>query len=113
MVTRIPLSNRRRLLTEWFLIGFVVRFAFAVVITLLMARDFEAVMLYLVDLPTIWCLDIVERLFSSVVAKQLSGNHPYYVTFNILGSFMWGFLFALASFAISSLRARRHIASSE
>ncbi len=98
---------------EWLLIGFVVRMALAIVITLLQTRDFEAVMLYLLDLPTIGCLAIVERFFPSSVVKQLSGNHPYYVPLNILGSFIWGLLFALAAFTINWLRARKHFDTSE
>ena len=97
-------------MANWFLIGFVVRVALAVIIALLMTRDFEAGMLYLADLPTIGCLEMVERLFSSNMAKHLSGNHPYYVPFNLLGSFIWGLLFMLAAFSVSLIKARRHVA---
>jgi len=103
-------SNRGRLAANWFLIGFLVRAALAIVITLLMARNLEAGMLYLVDFPTIACLDLVERFFSSRMAKQLSGNHPYYVPLNILSSFIWGLLFMLAAFAVSLIRRRKHLA---
>ena len=109
--TRITFSNRRRLMARWFLIGFLVRLALAIVITLLMAWNWEAVMLYLADFPTILCLDLVESVLPSSVAKQLSGNHPFYVPMNILGALIWGFLFMLASLAFSLIKSRKPLLS--
>jgi hypothetical protein len=100
-------SKRGRLLAKWFLIGFVVRMTLAVFITLLMTKDLEAGMLYLADFPTIACLDLIERSSPSL-ANQLSGNHPYYVPLNLLGSFIWGLLFMLAAYLVRLIKARKH-----
>jgi hypothetical protein len=97
-------------MAKWFLIGFLVRAGLAIGVTLLMAKNLEAGMLYLADLPTIWCLDLVERMLSLSVAKQLSGNHPYYVPLNILGALIWGILFMLAALAFSLIKNRKPFA---
>ena len=71
-----------------------------------MACGFEAVMLYLADIPTIWCFDLMEMMLSSSVAKQLAGSHPFYIPLNILGSLIWGFLFMLAFLTFSLIKRR-------
>jgi hypothetical protein len=106
--TRINYSNRRRLIGRWFVIGFLVRTALAIVVTLLAVWNWEAGMLYLADLPTIFCFDLIERMLPASVAKLLAGSHPFYIPLNILGSLIWGFLFMLAALAFSLIRSRRN-----
>jgi hypothetical protein len=105
ITTNINFSDRRRLIFRWFLIGFLARAALAIVITLLMVRSFESAMLYLADFPTILCFALVERLSPSV-ARQLAGNDPFYIPFNILGALIWGFLFMLVALAFSLIKSR-------
>jgi len=104
---RINFRNLRRLFARWFLIGFLVRAALAILITLLMVvRSFESGMWYLADLPTILCYELIEMMLPLSVAKQLAGKDPFYVPLNILGALIWGFLFMLAALAFSLIRSR-------
>ena len=83
-----------RLVGKWFFIGAGVRLSLAVIVTILIKQDLEASMLYFVDVPTIFCLDVVRKLVSADLASTMTGSHPYYVWLNVLGSVLWGILFA-------------------
>ena len=104
--TRMDVSNLPRLMARWFMVGFLVRAALAIVITLMMVVNFEAGMWYLADLPTIGCLALVESMISPSVARQLAGNDPFYIPLNILGALIWGFLFMLAALAFSLTKSQ-------
>ena len=92
-------------MARWFLIGVLVRVAFAIVITLLALRNFESLMLYFADLPTFLCFELIEGISPSV-AKLVAGNDPFYIPLNILGALIWGFLFMLAALAFSLISSR-------
>jgi hypothetical protein len=99
-----------RVLVKWFAIGVVVRMALALTVTLLMAVDWEAGMIYLADLPTMLSLDLLESISPSMT-HLLSGGHPFYVLMNILGSCIWGLLFMLAACFFSWIKGRRQVHS--
>jgi len=95
-----------RIIVKWFVIGFTVRLALAAVVTLLITKDLEASMLYFADLPTIFCLEVVERIVSNDLAARLSGSHPYYIQLNLLGACVWGVLFVLARLIVAAARGK-------
>lgn len=88
-------ANRRRTMVKWFLIGFGVRAFLAVVLTLWQLIDWEAVMLYLADLPTMLFFDGLDVFFPDSVSRALEGSHPFYIPMNVIGSFLWGGIFML------------------
>src|SRR5262245_13290617 len=100
---------RRRLLFKWFAIGFLIR----LVLGLMVFRqiryvDWEAAMAYLMAVPTLACALLLERIFPAI--GSLTGGHPYYIPFNLLGVVVWGILFALVAWLFSvvarAIRAR-------
>lgn len=92
-------------MARWFLIGFLVRVALAIVITLLMLVNWESGMLYLADVPTLFCFELME-MFSPHVAKLVAGKDPFYIPLNIMGALIWGFLFMLAALTFSLIKSR-------
>jgi hypothetical protein len=95
-----------KIIVRWFVIGFIVRLGLAVLVTLLMRHDLEASMLYLLDIPTVFCLDVAERLVSRDTVLILDRGHPYYVPMNVLGSALWGFLFVLIRLMVAAVRGK-------
>jgi hypothetical protein len=95
-----------KFIVKWFVIGLTVRLGLAGIVTLLMRNDLEASMLYLADIPTIFCLEVAERLVSRNFAVRLSGGHPYYIPMNLLGGALWGFLFVLVRLIVAAARGK-------
>lgn len=80
-------------MARWFLIGFGIRAALGVIVTIGLSYDREAGMLYLLDGPTIACLTLLENFVSNRIAGILAGSHPYYIQLNLFASLLWGTIF--------------------
>jgi len=91
-------ASRHPALVKWFLIGFGIRASLTIAITLWALVNFEAVMVYLADLPTMLFLDLLENSSPSL-SLALTGSHPFYVPMNLVGSFLWGGIFLLIPLA--------------
>ena len=85
----------RYTMRQWFLIGFGVRAALAIVVTLMGLWSFEAVMMYLADLPTFLLLTLAEAFLPSSWFTVLVGGDPLYLPMNLLGCLLWGAIFML------------------
>ena len=90
---RTPRSNRGRLAAKWFLIGFLVRAALAIVITLLMARNSR-------QACCIWLIFQLSRAWiwskGSLVGhgQTAFGKSSLLRAFEYLGSFLWDSFYA-------------------
>jgi hypothetical protein len=94
---------------KWFLIGVGVRAVLAVVVFLMALRNFEALMLYLADLPTMLFLALAEMALPDSLFKVLAGGDPFYIPMNLAGCLLWGGIFTLIPFTRSLLfRLRRN-----
>jgi hypothetical protein len=80
---------------KWFLIGFGVRAVFAVVVFLMALRNFEALLLYLADVPTILFLALAEMTLPRSMFTALAGGDPFYIPMNVVGCLLWGAIFIL------------------
>ncbi len=87
---------RLTLVRKWFLVGFAIRLGLAIIITLLIRGNLEASMLYFTDIPTISLISVWEK-FSGT---NFQSAHPYYVSFNLIASLIWGLIFAVASLTV-------------
>lgn len=97
---------------KWFLLGFGIRAILAVVVTLIALSNFEAVMWYLADLPTILIIDLSEKLLPHSLFRILTGGEPFYVPMNLVGSLLWGGIFTLVPLTRNTvLRLRRNEAT--
>lgn len=68
---------------------------FAVVVFLMMIRNFEAGMLYLADLPTMALIALAQMTLPDSLFKALVEGDPFYLPFNLLGCLTWGGIFTL------------------
>ena len=70
-------------------------------IVLLMAAltGFEALLLYLADLPTILFLDLAEMVLPQSLYMALVSGDPFYLPMNFIGSLLWGAIFMLIPLA--------------
>jgi hypothetical protein len=84
-------ANRHPNLVKWFLIGFGIRLTLAVVVTLMMLRDWEAGMVFLGDLPTMLFLFWAE----SFLPASLSHALALYIPMSLIGGLLWGGIFML------------------
>lgn len=74
---------------------------------------FEAVMLYLVDLPTVLVLGLSEKFLPHSLFRILTGGDPFYIPMNLVGSLLWGGIFTLVPLTRNTvLRLRRNEATS-
>lgn len=89
------------LVSKWFLVGFAVRLALAIIVTLLIRGNLEASMLYFTDIPTISLISVWEK-FSGTTFRSA---HPYYVSFNLIACLIWGLIFAVAFLTVTTVVA--------
>lgn len=101
-----------RLALKWFMIGFIGRLVVGIAIAVLINRSLEASMLYLADVPTIFVISLFERLSPRTALIVTASRHPYYIAMNLLGSVVWGSLFALVRCTIAAMGSRRSRLSS-
>lgn len=93
-------------MAKWFLTGFSLRAGLGALVVLVTRNNFEGAMLYFADLPTTFVLWIVEFIGSTAAVRHATGQHPYYLQLNLLGSILWGGLFLLIPFFRRVLRKR-------
>jgi hypothetical protein len=97
---------RLSLVAKWFAIGLAVRSALAVVILVMMwLVNWESVMLYLLDVPTLFFVSLLEHVFPALDA--LGSGDPYYLPMNLFGGFVWGTMFALGALLFSAIVTAR------
>ena len=97
---------RLSLLAKWFAIGLVIRLALGIVVFLMaLFGNWESVMLYLFDVPTLFCAALLDHLFP--VTNTISSDDLYYIPINLFGGVVWGALFALAALLFSPLLTAR------
>lgn len=96
---------------KWFLLGVGVRLLFAVLVLILMAlTTFEAVMFYLVDLPTVLVLGLSEQFLPHSLFRILTGGDPFYIPMNLVASLLWGGVFTLVPLTRNAvLRSKRRV----
>ena len=70
-----------------------------VVVTLIALTNFEAVMWYLLDFPTVLLIDLSEKFLPHSSFSVLVGGHPFYVPMNLVASLLWGGIFTLVPLA--------------
>jgi len=80
---------------KWFLIGFGVRVALALVVTLLAVWSFEAALWYFADLPSLLFLALAEQILPKALFQKLVGGEPFYIPMNVIASLLWGGIFML------------------
>ena len=85
----------RNIFWKWFLIGFGVRLALALAVTLLAVWSFEAAMWYFADLPTLLFLALAEQILPKALFAKLVGGDPFYIPMNVVASLLWGGIFTL------------------
>ncbi len=89
------ISSTPRTILKWFLLGFGIRVILAVVLTLFARKNFEALFLYLADLPTMLFFALAEGFLPDSWFRMLLGGDPYYIPMNLIGSVLWGGVFML------------------
>ena len=77
-------------LLKWFLIGFGIRAALALVMTVFAIINFETAMWYFADLPTMLFLLLAEESLPASLFTKLMGRHPYYISMNFAACLLWG-----------------------
>ena len=85
------------------------------VVLLIGLWSFEALMLYLADLPTMLFLALAEMTFPRSVFMSVEGGDPFYVPMNLIGCVLWGGIFTLIPFTRNltfRLRRRHQTANS-
>ncbi len=80
---------------KWFWIGFGIRAIFAVVVFLMALKNFESLMLYFLDVPTMLVLALAETILPRSLFGALAGGDPLYIPMNLLGCLLWGGAFTL------------------
>ena len=101
-----------KLIVKWFMIGLTVRLGLAVIVILLAWHNWENVFLYFVDLPTVFCIFLVENLVSTEFLGQLMGRDPYYIPMNVFAGVLWGSLFVLVRLIVVAVRSKLSAAKS-
>ena len=97
---------RLSLVAKWFAIGLVIRLALGIVVFLMALANWESVMLYLLDVPTLFCASVLDHLFPATAA--IGSDDLYYIPMNLFGGVVWGGLFAFAALLFSAfIPARR------
>jgi len=98
---------RLSLLARWFAIGLAVRLALGIVVFLMaLFGNWESVMLYLLDVPTLFCAALLDHLFP--VTNTIGSDDLYYIPINLFGGIVWGGLFGLTALLLSAvIPARR------
>ena len=66
-----------------------------VVLLLAFLSGFEALLLYLADLPTMMFLDLAEMVLPQSVHMALVSGDPFYLPMNFIASLLWGGIFVL------------------
>jgi hypothetical protein len=96
-------------MSKWFLLGFGTRAILAVVLSLIVRRNFEVSFLYLADLPTMMFFALAEGSLPDSWFRMLLGSDPYYLSMNLIGSLLWGGSFMLIPLTRNMLcRLRRN-----
>jgi hypothetical protein len=90
-------DSTRSTILRWFLLGFAIRAAFAVVLSLIAVGNFEALFLYFADLPTMLFLALAEASLPGSWFRFLVGSDPFYLSMNLIGCLLWGGIFVLIS----------------
>jgi hypothetical protein len=98
---------RLSLVAKWFAIGVGIRLALGIVVFLMIVFvNWESAMLYLLDVPTLFCADLLDHLFP--VTNTIGSDDLYYIPINVFGGIVWGVLFGLAALLFSAvIPARR------
>ena len=96
------------IMMKWFAIGFATRACLALIVTLLQIQNFEAVMLYLADFPTMLLLTLSEQFFPNRLFVALTEGHPYYIPMNLIGCLLWGGIFMLIPVAYNTVSRLRN-----
>jgi hypothetical protein len=98
---------RLSLVATWFAIGLAIRLALGIVVFLMMwLINWESAMLYLLDVPTLFCASLLDHIFPA--SSAIGSGDPYYIPMNLFGGIVWGALFALGALLFSAvIPARR------
>lgn len=97
---------RLSLVAKWFAIGVAIRLALGIIVFLMALFNWEAVMWYVLDVPTLFCALLLDHLFP--VTKTITSDDLYYIPINVFGGIVWGVLFALGALLLSAvIPARR------
>jgi len=97
---------RRSLVAKWFAIGLAIRLALGIVVFLMAFINWESVMLYLLDVPTLFFASLLDHLFPAT--DVIGDGDLYYIPMNLFGGIVWGALFALGALLFSAvIPARR------
>src|SRR5215510_12440660 len=101
---------RLRFLAKWFAIGVLARLSLGLfVFVQIRFVNWESAMLYLLDVPTLFCASLLKHIFP--VMNSIGSGHPYYLLMNSFGAVVWGVMFALCAWLVSAIvtfrRARK------
>ena len=94
------------LVAKWFAIGLAVRSALGVIVFLMMwLVNWESVMLYLFDVPTLFFASLLAHVFPAM--DVIDSGDPFYLPMNLFGGFVWGTMFALGALLFSAIVTAR------